>query len=784
MAGAGKSHTGVVLSLHAHERTGHGAQHWALLPFVVGVLIGLVLSTAILVRPYTESITNVYISLSEEDEQQRLLQTYKEDFKKILRELEPQRLMGDQTACAKKLSNEVSLKDPVYYAIIMTDRHSSDQVEVLRQTWARDIPAKDIGFFLPPEDGVEKEGEVDEEDLHYGEIDTESGTTVELPSSHLTEFHTLRYVCKHKINDTKWFFVANEDVYVKTRSLVHYLHRFEGLPQMGYLGKPVKRDPVGRLCMPGPGTVLSYQTLAELCPKIDQCLAMEGSFKTECTIGECVRKHLDMQCNREGTPPPQDLFLKFDASKHGMITESANHQTLETALTVYPVTDPKLMYLIHQFVISRVLNETHHVLNHLKDSVDQMTKLLPRSELELQKNAETQVDLSSRDDIPVWKLINHDLLMSDEENNPALKMNAPWKTEINLLVQKAVEHLNSWEGEEQYTFRKVVNAYWKVNPLLGIDYSIDFEATRPSDDPLLPSKRFRVVISRPLSSPDISPVQLYPSDKYVNVAIFLTTEQTVQFHAFMKMLDRVLQHDQRINLLVVQMKTASERQKPRKASNALDPKSVLSLYETKYPKAEFKVIDTSNLLSRAHGVSLVLRECRPSEIVFIADLDLEFDNSFVERCRNFPIQSQQVYFPIVFAKSDPAILSDTDHTMLEGAISPHSGYWLVHSYSTACIHAADILAAISHAGFKGIPTEVDMMTVFNGLLSKKYEIIRATDKGLKLVYSDKRTCDLDLHGEAHDPCESHEEPYTSLYTRTQLSVLLFDHEGEYSDVKF
>lgn len=39
--------------------------HWALLPFLAGVLIGLAISTAAVVRPHTDYITNVYINLGE-----------------------------------------------------------------------------------------------------------------------------------------------------------------------------------------------------------------------------------------------------------------------------------------------------------------------------------------------------------------------------------------------------------------------------------------------------------------------------------------------------------------------------------------------------------------------------------------------------------------------------------------------------------------------------------------------------------------------------------------------
>ena len=37
--------------------------HWALVPFLAGVLIGLAISTAAVVRPHTDYITNVYINL-------------------------------------------------------------------------------------------------------------------------------------------------------------------------------------------------------------------------------------------------------------------------------------------------------------------------------------------------------------------------------------------------------------------------------------------------------------------------------------------------------------------------------------------------------------------------------------------------------------------------------------------------------------------------------------------------------------------------------------------------
>ena len=480
---------------------------------------------------------------------------------------------------------------------------------------------------------------------------------------------------------------------------------------------------------------------------------------------------------------PHDLFLKFDGGKQGLITEPKNHRILDTALTIYPIADPKLMYLTHQFVVSRILNETQHELQQLKDAIDQMSELLPQSDIRPSRDVKRDT-ITSKDDIVAWKLINHNLLMSDEENNPALKVPMPLKTELSHLTQRALEHLNS-RVDEQYTFKRVVNAYWKVDPLVGIEYIIDFEAKKAgteSDYTEVPP-RYRVTFTRPLNPPEVNPVQAHASDQHVNMAIFLTSDQLDKFQRFMKMLEKVLEHDQRISLLVVQMRSYGEKQKFRQAVDALDPKSIISLYETKYPKASFKVLDSPSLLSRAHGISLVIKESRPNEILFLADLDLEFDAGFVERCRNYPLQGQQVYFPILFAKIDPSVLFHMNHTLLENTISQHSGYWLIHPYSVACMYAADLLASTSQNGFKGIPNEVDMNEVYSSLMEKGYEIFRAMDKGLKRVHS-QRECDLDFNGQEHHACEAPGDIYNSLYIKTQLSVLLFDHESEQAETKF
>ena len=54
----------IIAGEHARSIGGGRRHHWALLPFLAGVVIGLAISTVAVVRPHShDSITNIYISL-------------------------------------------------------------------------------------------------------------------------------------------------------------------------------------------------------------------------------------------------------------------------------------------------------------------------------------------------------------------------------------------------------------------------------------------------------------------------------------------------------------------------------------------------------------------------------------------------------------------------------------------------------------------------------------------------------------------------------------------------
>ena len=674
------------------------------------------------------------------------------EVQRLLGELDPQPA-GYYGNSPLRLSDELEVKGAVFYAVIVGGEQPVDKVKVLKETWAGDVLDKDVTFFV--------EGDIAER----GEVNTE-----QLSSSRAAEVQVLDYICQSKLNSTKWFFIANDDVYVKTRPLERFLTEVDALQfNYGYLGKPIKREPIGRVCMPGPGSLLSHVTLQELCPNVKKC--DDITPLTECTLGECIRRQLPrLQCNKEGHP--HDQFLKFDGGKRGPITEQKHRAILKRALTVYPVSDPKLMYTIHQLLVAERLNISQYHLQETKSSLDHVSNLLPQS-----IHGETEEATITRDDLVPWKLISSNLLMSEELNAPAIKIPAVWKSEFDSLIEKAMEYLSTWE-EGSYSFKRVVNGYFRVAPRIGVEYIIDFEGTqvKKEDKDSLESKHFRVILSRQFDSLEVNPVALNAAgveSKYITIAVVMTSEHFEKFQYFMSMLEKVLRQDQRLRLLLVNMKS-----KWQKSDSTTDLKSILNLYETKYPQASFTMLDSPSLLSREHSVSLAIREMKPNDIVFLADLDLDFDAGFLERCRSLPLQGQQAYFPLSFSKTDPTFLKEMSKEMMENTLSEHSGHWLAHSFGVSCLYASDILTAVQQPEGKGIPNSVAVRDVYTSLVEKGYEIVVSTDKGLRLKYARERECEDQLLGEEERDCNRDGNTnYSDLYIRTQLSSLLFDHQG-------
>lgn len=756
-------------------------QHWAVLPFVFGVVVGLSLSTVILIWPYTEHVVNNVFKSSSHHSSQDLDDERLSRFQELMEELHPASKDSSDHG-PQSLAEEVSMKRPVHYALVLSVGHLSETLEVLVNTWTGGLSELEVTYFVLPEEEAGVRSKMGSNVVQLSVAQLESSP----------EIQVLEHVCKNSINTSKWFFFGTDTVYVKTPELESYLQAHEAAAQgvFSYLGRPVKGK--SKACSSGPGSVLSHSALSELCHDLEPCKS--DLLRTGHVLGECLLQQLPhvRECH-----DAQSLFLK---NKRGSIIAPKNAVVLDQALTIYPVEDPKLMYNIHQLVLARRLNNSQHRLQEVKENLDKMSALLPQSEQTSHSLSSESDDVQSAGDLAPWQLVNDNLLMVQDEDNPAVKVPPLWRAELDAVVAKSITYLHTSQGnQDQMMFSKVINAYWRLHPIAGMEYIVDLE-TKSSDlaekTYPLASSRFLVRLSRMYSAPEANPVQLQVGEpKRVTIAVVLSGGELNVLQNFMKRLEEHVlgQGDQRLDVVIVKMMSEGEgggesyRQKRRAAEEeeaSLSLEDIMSPYRSHYSRASFRVIESSNLLSRSRGLALVLQESRPTDLLFLSDVFLEFNTAFLERCRHLPIQGQQVYYPIPFAVAG----GKTDDSDRSISISPEWGHWLTQSHSLGCISAADVFSSLQQAGEKGMTHEVDSEELYESLVESGYEVIRVLDSGLWKGHDPRKespSCELDFVGELREDCQVvHEEPYDVIRMQTHLSELLFDHEGAHSSEKF
>lgn len=249
------------------------AQQWRPLPYLVGLMAGIVLSTMVLVRPDKRYINNVYVMISVDSD--RTIKSEKflsEDLMKL----------ETKALSLPALSDQVGLKEPINYVII---RHS--EKDISRPIWAADVTQ--LNIYLPT-NKQELDGNVD--------IISKSMT--------VTQFHTnvpklaslvvLWRLCKGTFKKSHWVLFGPSNIYVNTVGLEKYLTGLDSSEPIWLVGLA----PNNKTCVWDSGMVFSYGTLKLVCPAINKCITdAVASPDGGDPLVNCVEENIGYVCTSQ-----------------------------------------------------------------------------------------------------------------------------------------------------------------------------------------------------------------------------------------------------------------------------------------------------------------------------------------------------------------------------------------------------------------------------------------------------------------------------------------------------
>lgn len=172
--------------------------------------------------------------------------------------------------------------------------------------------------------------------------------------------------------------------------------------------------------------------------------------------------------------------------------------------------------------------------------------------------------------------------------------------------------------------------------------------------------------------------------------------------------------------------------------------TLVSLYRSKYPEADLRLITTRNKYSRIDMLELASKEYSSYELLFLADIHIDFSTQFLERCRMNTYENRQVYFPAVFNPYNPSEFYKEKILYPYATkfhISEKRGSWMQDSYHLACVYNYDLMKVLDvkrnedDEGTEG-KSDDEWSLVDHFIQQKQLNVFRSVEPGLVHLWQD------------------------------------------------
>ena len=514
---------------------------------------------------------------------------------------------------------------------------------------------------------------------------------------------------------SRWFMRADDDVYVKIDQLLQFLSPINSsLPQ--YLGQAGRGRGMekGQLdlawnenfCMGGPGMVFSWVTLSSMRPHITECYNSMLTSHEDVEVGRCVTRSTGKVCTWA-----YDMQTYFYHSAGGKDDKGAevepdnmNDRVITHALTIHPLKQPQNMERMKLRLASL---SNRNIRSEAQLASVSVSKLSQESSQAVTAGGQQLADPQLVDSLTVlsgsWDLILSHKLYSVTAGGERRKVPKDTAEGLTSVVGTVLDSINAEASEKGRVieFRDLFYAYVNSDPVYGLTYILDLLLLykRYKGNKMTVKVRRHVYVRQPFLSPVVRledaldhnppsvPVQVSgdgevvsggdshysASDPRQTVSFIVPVAGQKKVPVVKRFLDNyekeVLAQLQPARLVLVVFKENKEDT----AMEDTVRDGVMGL-ESNYPGYDFTVTVLERVFSRAIGMMEGVKLCEMSDLLFLVDVDIQFQTDVLDNIRTFTKLGEQVYFPIVFS-------------MFKGETD---GYWRDFGYGIMSAHRADI----------------------------------------------------------------------------------------------
>ena len=439
-----------------------------------------------------------------------------------------------------------------------------------------------------------------------------------------------------------------------------------------------------------------------------------------------------------------------------MSTYHHNAKIKESVL-LSPLSEADHFYHLHRYFMKEKLNSTKAVTArlraHMIDTAEREARLdnllytsehqsPPWSRLGINPPFSPQ---DPQDGMIHFQSFDDQFKYSESKHHPNTSYNSVTKREM-YEVQRAVEEFrnqretkgdkNSEEKDEGNSVT-VESILQRIDPTRGIDYFLQLNDQSSHEGGQLRTDFYHIL--RELEPPRVTSM-LSPNCATIKVNFVVATPPVSRgFQRFMLSFENSFlsrNPPELVSLLVI---LYSDGQFKKYDKDLFSVVTLLDLYRKKYPEADLRLITTRRPYSRKETVEIASKEYPNYELLFLADIHVDFSMQFVERCRMNAVENQQVYFPMIFSPYDPAEFHKSRILFpyaTKFKISEKNGAWMPESFHLVCVFNYDLMKVLNENQNEDEESEEDWNLLNSFMEFGQLKIFRSVEPGLVHLWQD------------------------------------------------
>lgn len=557
------------------------------------------------------------------------------------------------------------------------------------------------------------------------------------PNNSDDSHHLFHFIDHFIFGNFEWYLFVPFDTYVNIWRLQRLLGNFRSFDDHLFGGKVYGKQN-SSYCLTGPGFVISQSLFDSIINRKQTCYSATAASSILSNIENCLVERLNLKCSNQLSKRVN--YFRFNHSNYffqgkdffedfHLLSSVSNFAVLddfEHYSTIHPVKSVYTFNKLHHYYTELEYNRTQRVLKNLKTSVHYTF-----SKLKNMDNSKYSYPNLSPGQYPpyetypqniyemqTWTYFDSMSFYKDEMIEPQKPL---WlynyhSIELNNILLEAVRLANI-NYPSPLVFHKLLNGYMKHDGQKGNTYIVDIQLKEQYNPFVIIQRRFSFL--RPLSLH----YEILPSKNSINEAVNLVvpvTKVNDRLGEFLKMYEQVaLISGQRTHLVLVTYTESDQKY----------CKSKISYYTKKYPSSRFTIVQGEGDFARAKALDKGISVLDNNDLIFISDVDMEFDEQFLERCRLNTIQGQQVYYPEVFKMYNMKYVYKAGMKPGYLGIMRKNGHWCHYGYGMLCLYRSDYIAVggldTSFVGWGGEDVEF-----YEKILRHKYKVLRAPDPAL------------------------------------------------------